>query len=434
MARRQYNDGMEVVHGDQNAEGALIERELYDRVIYEMLQRVGNGFFGDSLQVSFVGATTVSVNQGSGFQTDNTQVNPEPTKRLVFLPASVNKNLSTPDGVNDRIDLICAKSARAISLNETRKFKSSGGVISNVAFDVENDWLADIIVVAGTPAGSPVAPSVPSGYIKLAELLVSAVTGLSGSGAITDSRVLLPVGGAVAVNTVGKVRVTAGAAVPLSTLISDIDALLKFGYQNYTDFDVLGADPAVPAASRVRFYQKGGVFYFRESGGTINPVGSGGGGGGSSVWNPVPGNAPTEDVENNEKIFLFESGQAQKLELFVKVPQGYIAGRQILMYIGQYSPSSANTQLLSCVTSLVRKNLDAITTVANQHSSGNTAITNTVASQLREVSLPLTSSVGAINGFSVSPGDLLKVELTRGTDTDTADIRFIPSATEVKFG
>jgi hypothetical protein len=61
-------------------------------------------------------------------------------------------------------------------------------------------------------------------------------------------------------------------------------------------------------------------------------------------------------------------------------------------------------------------------------------LTNTVANQYRDNELDLTNATGQINSFSVSAGDILKVELTRGTDTDTADIRFLPSATEVKFG
>jgi hypothetical protein len=63
---------------------------------------------------------------------------------------------------------------------------------------------------------------------------------------------------------------------------------------------------------------------------------------------------------------------------------------------------------------------------------------NDQADEFKTFSINLSSSSGAINGFSVSAGDLIKLELTRiapndGTE-DTADIRFIPSTTEVKFG
>ena len=123
----------------------------------------------------------------------------------------------------------------------------------------------------------------------------------------------------------------------------------------------------------------------------------------------------------------------QKLTLFVKVPDTYVPGKQIILNIGIYSPSASGTILLQSVSYLVRQNLDAITTLANALGSGNTALTNTVANQYRKAVLPLTSSIGQINGFAVNPGDLLKVVLSRGTDTDTADIRFVPSITEVKF-
>jgi hypothetical protein len=303
-----------------------------------------------------------------------------------------------------------------------------------VTFDVETDWEAELLAVAGTPSVTPVVPATPSGYIKLAEVLVSAVTGVASGAAITDTRTLMPVGGDVKLNTLGKLRVTAGAAVPLSTLITDIDALLRQGYLNYTDFDVLGSAPANPAAGRVRMYQEGGVFYFKDNAGAVTPIGSGAGGGGSAAWSDTGALAPLSDTENGEKVFLYESGASQTLTLFVKVPQGYLAGRQIVMYLGQYSPSASGTQLLQSVAYLVRKNVDAITSVANSHSSGNSALTNTVANQYREATCPLTNGAGQINGFSVQPGDIVKVVLSRGTDTDAADIRFLPSSTEIKFG
>lgn len=72
-------------------------------------------------------------------------------------------------------------------------------------------------------------------------------------------------------------------------------------------------------------------------------------------------------------------------------------------------------------------------TPAAAHASTNSAITNTVANQYREVLLDLTDGSGLVGGFGVTPGDLLKVALTRGSDTDTDDIRFLPNATEPTF-
>jgi hypothetical protein len=438
MPRTNLNDGQELIYQDLNKMSARLERELYDRVWYETLLRVQNAFFQDGLLVSYVGAATLSVNAGLGFQTDNTQLDPEPTKRPVFNSAAQNVALSPADAALDRIDIVCVQAARANVLTETRKYKDpSTGAISNQSLVTESDWQCALQVVAGTPNASPAVPATPAGWIKLAEVRVHAVTGVTGSGDLTDRRAKLPVGGDIVFNTLGKLRMTAGATTPLSQLLSDIDAALTNGYHGYLDLDVLGADPALPGASKVRVYQKSGVMYFLDSAGVVNPIGSGSGGGGGANWYAAPATAPIEDTENGEKVWLFDATAkgvgVQQVELFVKVPSGYIAGRQIKMNLGLYSPSASGTMLLQARTTLVRKNNDAMTSTANQRTTTNTALTNTVANQYREANLDLTDALGKINGFAVSAGDLVKVELFRGTDTDTADARFVPSATEITF-
>jgi hypothetical protein len=436
MARKQLNDGQEIIYQDLNALTSLLEKELYERAVFEMLQRTSDAFFQDAFLVNYIGATTVSVNSGVGFQTDNTQVSPESKKRMLFQAVSANLNLAPPDGSQDRIDIVCVKADRAGSLTESRKYKDPvSSVVSNQNLSVESEWTPVFSVVGGTPAGSPAVPATPAGYIKLAELRVHAVSGLASGADITDKRVKLPVGGDIFLNTLGYQRLPAGATSTLSNLMASIDALLKNGYQNYEDWDVLGADPAAPGAAKVRVYHKSGTFFFRDNGGTITPLGSGAGGGGGANWAADGASSPVEDRENGEKVWLFSQADAglQKLTLFVKVPQSYIAGRQILMYIGEYSPSAVNTQLMSSIASLVKKDVDAIGSTANQRTSTNTALTNTVANQYRQPSLDLTDATGRINAVSVAAGDLIRVDLVRGTDTDTADIRFVPSATEVKF-
>lgn len=432
MPRRFFSDGQEIVFEDFNAISSATQREFYDRILYNMLLQTENAFFGDGFLTTFSTSTSVSVAAGVGLQRDNTQVSPEPELRVLYRPDPVTVNLAAADLSNDRIDIIVVKAAIVTEISATRKFKNATTtVISNETLPLQKDWEALVEVVAGTPGITPSVPSTPSGYIKIAELYVTTATGMSGSGAVTDKRSLMPVGGDATIDTSAYVRLPQSAATAFSALFASIDAYIKRGYYEYHDTDSLGAHPSAPVTGRVRRYYKDGVPYSRAFGGALlqenSPVVA------SIVWNPPAGNAPTVDEENGEKVYLFEAGLGQTLVAWLKVPQTYVAGSQVSAYISLYSPSTADTILLQSTAYLIRKNNDAVTSTTNAHASGNTALTNAVANRYREVSLPLSSSTGLINSVAVNPGDLIRVELARGTDTDTADIRFIPSATEVKF-
>lgn len=176
------------------------------------------------------------------------------------------------------------------------------------------------------------------------------------------------------------------------------------------------------------------IFY--DNGSSLLAVGSGGGGGGGSgTWKAPDGTGALQSEENGESVYLFPDGEDVKLVLWCRVPSGYVAGSQINMDIGLYSPSSSNTIKLLATAYLVRVNTDAVTSTTNSHASTNSALTNSVANQYRSTALDLCDSSGEINSVAVSGNDLIRVELTRdySTDTDTADIRFVPSATTVRF-
>ena len=220
--------------------------------------------------------------------------------------------------------------------------------------------------------------------------------------------------------------VTGSDATAEGTLSTSLN-LLSFRFEGYTD----ALKPAFGNAGRV-VYLTDLQNLFVDTGTAWNPVGSGGGGGGGANWRGGDP-APLESEEYNEKVWMFQQGAAQQVVLYVKVPTSYAPGRQIRLAINQYSPSAADTQLLSAVSTLVRRNTDAINSTSNQHTSTNAALTNTVALQSREAIIDLTSSTGTINGVAVAASDLIKVVLSRGTDTDTADVRFVPSSTELRF-
>jgi len=439
MPRANWEDGAELVRADLNATSKALQKEIYDRLAYELVQRGENSFFSDSFLCQFSAANSIVVKKGVGFQSDATQVSPEPQKRMLFLGSDTTKLISSPDSVNDRIDIVCVRNALVDELTGSRKYKDAtpAGVITTQTLVIQKDWLSEILLVDGTPGVSPAVPSTPSGYLKIAELYVTAVTGLAGVGAVTDTRSLMPIGSSSTVNTTGFQRLPAGAAKTILELFTASDALFKNGYYNYFDLEDLVSDPAAPSVGKARVYSKGDVRFVRTSTG-ITPLGSGGGGGGGGAnWQPVGGVGPVEDFEYDEKVWLFEQGALQKLTLWVRVPSSYIAGRQIKMKSMFYSPGTSDDWKMQCIATLIRKNNDAITSVSNQNTANSGDITQSVANRVVEASIDLSSSLGAINSVAVSAGDLIKIELGRIAPTgseDSSDLRFIPSSTEVIFG
>jgi hypothetical protein len=157
-----------------------------------------------------------------------------------------------------------------------------------------------------------------------------------------------------------------------------------------------------------------------------------GGGGGGIKWSEMAGTAPVMAEGFGDIVYTF--AQNQELYTSIKVPQSYIAGIQIKLYISSYSASSSNTQLFKAQSTLITKNSSAFDSTTNQRTTTNAALTNTVAKQLREHVLDITDSSGQINSVAVAAGDVIKVRLYRdATDTDTADISMLPDATDVKF-
>ena len=75
MLRRFFDDGREVVFEDLLGITQAIERSIYDRLAYEMLQRTTDAFFQDSFKVNFASNTGVTILKGLGFQQDLTPLN-----------------------------------------------------------------------------------------------------------------------------------------------------------------------------------------------------------------------------------------------------------------------------------------------------------------------------------------------------------------------
>jgi hypothetical protein len=165
---------------------------------------------------------------------------------------------------------------------------------------------------------------------------------------------------------------------------------------------------------------------------------SAGGGGGALIWNDDGPNAPVYSSEFGNEVYLFEAGLGQTIYTVVKVPSTYVVGRPIALKISQYTPDNFATMLLTSVTTLISTGSSAMSSTTNQYTSTNSALSNSVAYQLRTVSLDLTTkstdpSPGQINGVAVAPNDLLLVAVSRGTDTSTEHVRLVPGGCETTF-
>jgi hypothetical protein len=154
----------------------------------------------------------------------------------------------------------------------------------------------------------------------------------------------------------------------------------------------------------------------------------------SSEWTAGGPNAPENAVEFGESVYLFSSGLAQTISLFIKIPQTYIPLNQIFMYLSFYSPSTTGQFLFQTNAYLIRRGLDSMGSTLNFHNSTNQAIPNSgVANQNQQATLDLTDTGGLISSVQVSPGDLINVVLSRGNDSDGGTVRFVPSSTEVAY-
>lgn len=229
--RQNFSSGQEIVSADLNTISSRVERGILDRIIYEMLQKKTDAFFQDGFKVLRQTATAMTVKAGLGFQYVDTGTK-DPVRKPLVRDADLTVNLNTPDASNSRIDIISVKQNRANTETENRKFKDEfTDAIANSTTTIATDWLADVQYTPGTPSGSPAVPATPAGYIKIAEIFVSASTGVANQAAITDKRSKLPL--CTSTNLTGSLEFD--AVVGDTTLVGVTHASLKLALDNALD-------------------------------------------------------------------------------------------------------------------------------------------------------------------------------------------------------
>lgn len=163
--------------------------------------------------------------------------------------------------------------------------------------------------------------------------------------------------------------------------------------------------------------------------------GSGSGGAGSALIWSEQGNAPLKAPENNFDVYFYQNGLSQELYSAIRIPSSYTPGSPIKLLVEIYSPDTSGNILLRSQSTLIRAEVDEVTSTTNQRTSTNSAITMSSSNdnEPQKVELDLSSTSGQVNSVAVSPGDILKVKLYRDTDTATSDLRFLIQSAEVTF-
>jgi hypothetical protein len=198
-------------------------------------------------------------------------------------------------------------------------------------------------------------------------------------------------------------------------------------------FDGQASSPSNPAAGYYKVYVKDdGKMYVLNSSGLESSVGGGSGG----ALRFIEGaNAPVKTFENEIEVYEYEPGLGQALYLSVRVPQSYAAGSPINLRVLWTCAATSGDALLNAVATLIRSEVDEITSTTNQRTTTNAAITLSAANDLepQKVVLDISSSSGQINGVAISAGDLIKVKIQESSSTVGSVIKLIPDASEVTF-
>lgn len=166
-----------------------MNQSLQDDFLYRFFGQTNTGVIGADLTVSYVSALSASVAVGVGFIFDSGQTGNTPKYRMIKAASPISVVLAAADPTNPRIDRVSLSPNLAVTGTASRFVKAGGtGPIALQTVNKTQEMTYTLVVTQGTPSGSPSAPATPAGCLSLATLLVSASTGMSGAGAVTDTR------------------------------------------------------------------------------------------------------------------------------------------------------------------------------------------------------------------------------------------------------
>ena len=195
-----------------------------DRLTTQALWATTGIISPSSLEVTANSPVGMSVVVASGWAAIVGTIQPNMGTYVAYNDGNVVLPVVTANPSNPRIDLVC------VTVNDSYYT----GAIDNVV----------IQIIAGTPASSPVAPSLPANSIALATVAVAAGALSITSGNITDQRVVvttnLPIGDITGV-TAGT-GLTGGGTSGSVTLAIDSTVATLSGTQTLTNKTINGAN------------------------------------------------------------------------------------------------------------------------------------------------------------------------------------------------
>lgn len=225
-------------------------------------------------------------------------------------------------------------------------------------------------------------------------------------------------------------------SIHVNNTLTALGEAVRFNADYSMSFMQQIATPATPASNTIKIYQKSDdKLYMLNDAGTETELGGGGGGGGGSLRWVEGASAPVLTFENSLEVYEFEPALAQELYTTIRVPTSYVAGNPIALKVLWTCASTANDALLLAQATLIRSEVDEITSTTNQRTTTNSAITMSAANDLepQKVTLDISSSIGEINSVAIAAGDLIKVRVYESSSTCADNIKLIPDASEVTF-
>ena len=201
-----------------------------DRLTTQALWATTGIISPSSLAVTASSPANMSINIAAGWAAVVGTIQPNMGTYVAYNDGTVNIAITTANPTNPRIDLVC------LTVQDSYYTGSADDVI--------------LQVIAGTPASSPVAPSLPANSISLATVAVAAGALSITSGNITDTRVSvttnLPIGDITGV-TAGT-GLSGGGTSGTVTLAIDSTVATLTGSQTLTNKDLTSGTNTFPSS------------------------------------------------------------------------------------------------------------------------------------------------------------------------------------------